>query len=238
MDDGASVILSMIGFAAVVIASVNDPNSAVAARTAVAIAMPLVIALVVLPTASSSVRIAAPSASTSPDISAMPWALSETGPKVSIATMTPTVVSRPQPASATANSERSPTATDEEGTEHRGRRSRARCRRRTRSRPRDPKGSRSPAPVSEVVPTSLTGRCSVPVKYPVSAKMMAASTMPIMTATKANSARVALGLLAPRPSACSISEPPGPACLRPENDVGSRRTLRRPIAEAETPAEM
>jgi hypothetical protein len=36
--------------------------------------------------------------STSPDISAMPWALSETGPKVSIATMTPTVVSRPQPA--------------------------------------------------------------------------------------------------------------------------------------------
>ena len=35
----------------------------------------------------------------------MPWALSETGPKVSIATMTPTVVSRPQPASATANSD-------------------------------------------------------------------------------------------------------------------------------------
>ena len=34
----------------------------------------------------------------------MPWALSETGPKVSIATMTPTVVSRPVPASATANS--------------------------------------------------------------------------------------------------------------------------------------
>ena len=34
----------------------------------------------------------------------MPCALSETGPKVSIATMTPTVVSRPVPASATANS--------------------------------------------------------------------------------------------------------------------------------------
>ena len=34
----------------------------------------------------------------------MPWALSETGPKVSIDTMTPTVVSRPVPASATANS--------------------------------------------------------------------------------------------------------------------------------------
>ena len=51
--------------------------------------MPLVIALVVLPTASSSVRICAPSPSTSPDISAMPWALSLTGPKVSIATITP-----------------------------------------------------------------------------------------------------------------------------------------------------
>ena len=35
----------------------------------------------------------------------MPCALSLTGPKVSMATMTPTVVSRPQPASATANSE-------------------------------------------------------------------------------------------------------------------------------------
>ena len=30
----------------------------------------------------------------------MPWALSETGPKVSMATMTPTVVSSPQPARA------------------------------------------------------------------------------------------------------------------------------------------
>jgi hypothetical protein len=66
--------------------------------------MPLVMALVVLPTASRSVRICAPGPSTSPDISAMPCALSLTGPKVSIATMTPTVVSRPQPASATRNS--------------------------------------------------------------------------------------------------------------------------------------
>ena len=65
--------------------------------------MPLVIALVVLPTASSSVRICAPGPCTSPDISAMPWALSDTGPKVSIATITPTVVSRPQPARAMAN---------------------------------------------------------------------------------------------------------------------------------------
>ena len=41
---------------------------------------------------------------TSPDISAMPCALSVTGPKESIDTITPTVVSRPPPASATANS--------------------------------------------------------------------------------------------------------------------------------------
>ena len=81
----------------------NEPNSAVAASTAVAIAMPLVMALVVLPMASRLVRICAPSPSTSPDISAMPWALSVTGPKESIETMTPTVVSRPVPARATAN---------------------------------------------------------------------------------------------------------------------------------------
>ena len=67
-----------------VTASRNEPNSAVAASTAVAIAMPLVIAFVVLPTASRLVSTWAPSPSTSPDISAMPCALSETGPKVSI----------------------------------------------------------------------------------------------------------------------------------------------------------
>ena len=81
----------------------NAPNRAVAASTAVAIAMPLVIALVVLPIASRWVRATAASPSTSPDISAMPWALSVTGPKESMETMTPTVVSRPVPASATAN---------------------------------------------------------------------------------------------------------------------------------------
>ena len=82
----------------------KEPNSAVAASTAVAIAMPLVMALVVLPTASSWVRIWAPVPSTSPDISAMPCALSVTGPNESMDTMTPTVVSSPVPVSATANS--------------------------------------------------------------------------------------------------------------------------------------
>jgi hypothetical protein len=68
-------------------------------------AMPFVMAFVVLPTASRLVSTMAPSGPTSPDISATPWALSLMGPKVSMATMTPTVVSRPVPASATANSE-------------------------------------------------------------------------------------------------------------------------------------
>ena len=82
-------------------ASPYEPNSAVAASTAVAIAMPLVIAFVVFPTASSSVSTRAPFSSMSPDISAMPCALSLIGPNVSIETITPTVVSRPVPASAT-----------------------------------------------------------------------------------------------------------------------------------------
>src|SRR4051794_19203131 len=80
-------------------ASANDPNSDVAAITAVAIAMPLVIALVELPIASSPPRISAGRPSNSPDISAMPCALSEIGPYVSIDTMTPTVVSIPMPVS-------------------------------------------------------------------------------------------------------------------------------------------
>jgi hypothetical protein len=71
----------------------------VAAITAVAMAMPLVIALVVLPTASSLVSTTLPRSSTSPDISAMPWALSLTGPKLSIETITPTTESRPMPIS-------------------------------------------------------------------------------------------------------------------------------------------
>jgi len=80
-------------------ASANDPNRDVAAITAVAIAMPLVIALVELPIASSPPRISAGRPSNSPDISAMPCALSEIGPYVSIDTMTPTVVSIPMPVS-------------------------------------------------------------------------------------------------------------------------------------------
>ena len=71
-----------------------------AARTAVAIAIPFVIAFVEFPTASSPPRISDGRPSNSPDISAMPWALSEIGPYVSIETTTPTVVSIPIPVRA------------------------------------------------------------------------------------------------------------------------------------------
>ena len=61
-------------------ASSNEPNSEVAAMTAVAIAMPFVMAFLELPMASRPPRIFAGLPSNSPDISAMPCALSETGP--------------------------------------------------------------------------------------------------------------------------------------------------------------
>ncbi len=77
----------------------KEPNSDVAAMTAVAMAMPLVMAFVEFPTASNPVRISEARPSNSPDISAMPCALSEIGPYVSIETMTPTVVSIPMPVS-------------------------------------------------------------------------------------------------------------------------------------------
>ena len=64
-------------------------------------AIPLVMAFVVFPTASSPVMISSARSPSPPDISAIPWALSETGPYVSIDTMTPTVVSIPMPARAT-----------------------------------------------------------------------------------------------------------------------------------------
>lgn len=66
-----------------------------------AMAYPLVTALVVLPTVSSPSRITSVWPRTPPDISAMPWALSAIGPKVSSATMIAVVDSMPTPASAT-----------------------------------------------------------------------------------------------------------------------------------------
>ena len=61
--------------------------------------MPFVMALVEFPIESSPPRISAGRPWNSPDISAMPCALSEMGPNVSMDTMTPTVVNMPMPVS-------------------------------------------------------------------------------------------------------------------------------------------
>jgi hypothetical protein len=61
--------------------------------------MPFVIAFVELPIASRLPSTCAGRPENSPDISAIPCALSETGPYVSIDTITPTVVSIPMPVS-------------------------------------------------------------------------------------------------------------------------------------------
>ena len=79
----------------------NEANRATEAMTAEPIAKPLVTALVVLPTASRLTMMRSGSPSNSPDISAMPAALSATGPKVSSETTTPVVASMPMPVRAT-----------------------------------------------------------------------------------------------------------------------------------------
>ena len=76
-------------------------NRATAAMTAEPMAKPLVTALVVLPTASRLTMIRSGSPWNSPVISAMPAALSATGPNVSSDTTTPVVASMPMPARAT-----------------------------------------------------------------------------------------------------------------------------------------
>ena len=83
----------------------NDANNATAAITAEPMAKPLVTAFVVLPTASRATMIFCGSPWNSPDISAIPAALSDTGPKVSSDTMTPVVASIPIPHNATRYSE-------------------------------------------------------------------------------------------------------------------------------------
>ena len=85
--------------------SMKLANRATAAITAEPMAKPLVTALVVFPTASSRTMIRSGSPWNSPDISAMPAALSLTGPNVSSLTMTPVVASMPMPARATRYSE-------------------------------------------------------------------------------------------------------------------------------------
>ena len=83
------------------IVSRKEAKSATAAMTAEPIAKPFVTALVVLPTVSRPSRIVSVSPWNSPAISAMPWALSAMGPKVSSATTMAVVANMPMPVSAT-----------------------------------------------------------------------------------------------------------------------------------------
>src|SRR5918996_1539237 len=89
------------GSSSVADVSMKLANRATAAMTAEPMAKPLVTALVVLPTASRPTITRSASPSNSPDISAMPAALSATGPYVSSETTTPVVASMPMPVRAT-----------------------------------------------------------------------------------------------------------------------------------------
>src|SRR5665213_3237204 len=77
--------------------SMKEAHSETEAITAEPMATPLVTALVVLPTASRLTMTRSASPVNSPDISAMPAALSDTGPKLSSETIIPAVDSSPIP---------------------------------------------------------------------------------------------------------------------------------------------
>ena len=77
--------------------SIKDPKSETAAMTAEPMATPLVTALVVFPTASRLTMTRSASPVNSSDISAMPAALSHTGPKLSWDTTIPAVDNMPMP---------------------------------------------------------------------------------------------------------------------------------------------
>src|SRR5580700_6649759 len=81
------------------IVSTKEPNSDTEAMTAEPMATPLVMALVVLPTASRLTMTRSASPVNSPDISATPAALSDTGPKLSSDTTMPAVDNMPMPVS-------------------------------------------------------------------------------------------------------------------------------------------
>ena len=81
------------------IVSTKEPNSDTEAMTAEPMATPLVMALVVFPTASRLTMTRSASPVNSPDISATPAALSDTGPKESSETTMPAVDNMPIPVS-------------------------------------------------------------------------------------------------------------------------------------------
>src|SRR2546423_9163370 len=158
-------------------------NRATAAMTADPIANPFVTAFVVLPTASRPTMIRCGSPSNSPDISAMPAALSATGPNVSSETTTPVVASMPMPVRATRYSESwmvpapsamaTPSAPEIATIAHTD----------------DSNPMLTPASVAVAGPPvaadsaiSCTGLVSVDVKYSVIREATCASTRPVTTA--------------------------------------------------------
>src|SRR4051812_14419976 len=162
--------------------SMYDANNATDAMTAEPIAKPLVTALVVLPTASRFTMIRSASPSNSPDISAIPAALSATGPNVSSDTTTPVVASMPMPVRATRYSENwmlpppraiaTPSAAAMAMIAHTD-----------DSRPDEiPESTVVAGPVRADSAISRTGAFSVDVKYSVSRLTICASTSPVTTA--------------------------------------------------------
>src|SRR5438874_2292929 len=150
--------------------------------TAEPMAKPLVTALVVFPTASRLTMIRSGGPWNSPDISAMPAALSATGPKVSSETTTPVVASMPIPHRATRYRENwrfpppramaTPRATAMAITAY------------TEDSSPDEIPDRTvvAGPVRAASAMSRTGEYSVPVKYSVSRLTIWASTRPTTTA--------------------------------------------------------
>ena len=164
--------------------SMYEANSATAAMTAEPIAKPLVTALVVLPTASRLTMILRGSPSNSPAISAIPAALSATGPKVSSDTITPVVASMPMPHKATRYSESRmlPPPNQSVPPSEMAMQMIAYT---DDSRPDAvPDNTTVAGPVSADAAISSTGPYSVPVKYSVSRLNTCARTKPISTAPK------------------------------------------------------
>src|SRR5581483_1563205 len=157
-------------------------KSATAAMTAEPMAKPFVTAFVVLPTASRLTMMRSGSPWNSPDISAMPAALSATGPNVSSDTTTPVVASMPMPVSATRYSENwmlpppSPMAAPSAA-------AMATMAHTDDSRPDEmPDSTVVAGPVRADSAISRTGDVSVDVKYSVSLLTTCASTSPTTTA--------------------------------------------------------
>src|SRR3990172_1445768 len=175
--------------------SMNERKRETAAMTAVAMASPLVSALVVFPTASSLATIRCASIPDgvlglpfrAPDISKMPLALSEMGPNVSSARMNPVVARRPRPARAMpyAESEKLP---PKMLYEPKMVAAMANVAQTLDSRPKAPPERISVAgPVLLACAISFTGFLSVAVKYSVIHWITRARTMPMVLDTDTRS---------------------------------------------------